>query len=146
MLEERDRLRRVAFAGAVQFGHKPRERLVRGPDHSFERRRIKCAVQRTDRLDDGTERQRAVDELEAASGDAEAALTTGARDEFAHEPRLADAGLPADEHRRGALFRRGALEQREQALQLGFPADEPRTGDTRRHARDSGGLGGERAA
>ena len=136
LLEEGRGGDRLGRRTRVQLGHERREILTRGSDHGRKRRRVERAVQRPQRLHDGPERQRAIDELHAVPGEHERRLAQPL-DHLGYEPGLSDAGLPGDQHGRGRLVVDGRFPDRVEARELRLPADEAGAGNARRHAFQS---------
>jgi hypothetical protein len=78
------------------------------------------------------ERQALAAHLDAAAGEDPRARRARAPGRLLDEPRLAHAGLAAQEHDRG-VAREGSLERRRQRCQLGLPANEDRTHESASH-------------
>jgi len=78
------------------------------------------------------ERQALAAHLDAAAREDPRARGARALGGLLDEPRLAHAGLPAEEHGRG-IAPHGSVERGRQRRQLGLPADEDRTHESASH-------------
>ena len=147
LLEQRGRaeLRILGRGDAVQLGDERREIVARRTDDGLEGDVVEFAVKRAQRLDDRTERERAIDDLDAAPADHERRLGEPAF-EFGDEARLADAGLAGEEHSRRHLVGDHGLPERFEPGQLGVTTDEARTRNATGHRHKLGADRGERGA
>ena len=126
--------RRVQCAVRVEVREHLRQLRARGPDESVELLRGRLAHERAQRVCERAERQALAAHLDAAAREHPRARVAGAPGRLLDEPRLAHAGLAADENDRG-IPRDGGVERGHQRCQLGVAADEDRTDESGSHGR-----------
>jgi len=103
-----------------------------GPDEGVELLGRRVAHERAEHVGERAERQALAAHLDAAAREDPRARGARALGGLLDEPRLAHAGLPAEEHGRG-IAPDGSVERGRQRRQLGLPADEDRTHESASH-------------
>ena len=87
-------------------------------------------------LDDRTEGQRGVAEIDRPALEHQSAGGTRGSSRLGHEPTLADTGFAREQHERGSTLG-GRSERGGQPIELGLAADELRAGEATRHLHAS---------
>src|SRR5260221_1845999 len=107
----------------VELGQQRRELVPAGPDHRLEGCIVERAMKRAQHLDDRTQWQRSVDEVEAIA-DEHAGRLGDARDELRQESRFADTRLAGHEYGLRALVDDRRFPDLLEPRQLGAATDE----------------------
>ncbi len=124
----------VERRAAVELGDEPPELGAGRAEQALERRVVLLERQRAQRLDERRERH-ALAELDAAADEHPRAVLGRAPPRLLEQPRLAHAGLAADQDD-GRLPRGGVGGRLGEHGQLGDAADEERADQARAHRRD----------
>jgi hypothetical protein len=125
---------RGSRSGILELGNEPRDLVAGAAQHRVQISGLELGGKRADHLDQRRKRDASAIELDAATDERPHTGLACLADQVVHQPRLAHAGLTADEHRR-LLSGDGAVKRVAQQPQLRLASHQDGAHKTRRHAR-----------